>query len=378
MGDKSSIEWLNGGATWNPIRARRKSDGKKGWACVRVSPGCERCYSEKQNVQCGTNPTRFGTGLKYTVPSLDQVELFLDEETLLQPLSWKKPRLIFPCSMTDWMADFVPDEWRDKMLAVMALTPQHTYLTLTKRADRQRDYFTSPELYRRLLRQADWIRLDTNTKPAHVGITDPARFPLKNHWTGVSVENPDYLKRLDPLRDTPAAIRWCSFEPLLADLGNIRGYLQKSWRRHGCAEHAGHFQLECVECMRQPSIETPGIDWAVGGFESGPHARPGHPVWALHLRDQCIETGTAFFWKQNGEWHNGSVNPRAQEITMYSDGRYCDFTQEAIIAEEQRSGKRHNDYLPTLMSKVGKKAAGRLLDGKEWSEYPKTQEGTRG
>jgi hypothetical protein len=87
MADKSKIEWLNGGSTWNPIRARRLSDGKPGWYCQKVSAGCAGCYAEKMNVQQGTNPGRMGNGTLYAIDKLDQVELYLDEKTLLEPLA---------------------------------------------------------------------------------------------------------------------------------------------------------------------------------------------------------------------------------------------------------------------------------------------------
>jgi protein gp37 len=149
MADKSKIEWLDGGSTWNPIRARNRITGKLGWFCTKPSPGCKGCYAERMNVGL------FGNGVRYAVDQQHLVEIFLDEKTLLAPLHWKKPRLIFPCSMTDWQADFVPDEYRDKMMAVMALTPHHTYLTLTKRAERQREYLSAPELRARIAREAN-------------------------------------------------------------------------------------------------------------------------------------------------------------------------------------------------------------------------------
>src|ERR1700749_4070382 len=131
MGDKTKIEWTD--ATWNPIRARNKSNGKMGWFCIHKSAGCAGCYAESMN-------TRLGTGIDFKPGHLKDVEIFVDEKMLTMPLRWKRPRMIFVCSMTDLFADFVPDEFVDQMFAVMALAPQHTFQVLTKRARRQRDY----------------------------------------------------------------------------------------------------------------------------------------------------------------------------------------------------------------------------------------------
>src|SRR5258708_16196189 len=126
MADRSAIEWTD--ATWTPIRARTDNVG---WHCEHVSEGCRNCYAEGIN-------RRLGTGLSFK-PALKPA-LFLDEKMLLAPLKWKKPRTIFVCSMTDLFADFVRDEWIDRMFAVMALCPQHRFQVLTKRAQRMREY----------------------------------------------------------------------------------------------------------------------------------------------------------------------------------------------------------------------------------------------
>jgi protein gp37 len=369
----SKIEWLRGsdamaaGETWNPIRSRRKSDGKVGWHCVRISPGCVHCYSATQNQRCGTNRGRNGTGLDYTVPGLEQVEIFLDEKTLLQPLHWKKGRLIFPCSMTDWQADFVPDEFRDKMLAVMALTPQHTYLTLTKRADRQRKYLNDGALRLRIAREANvMMRSDKGAANSEAlasvftwrafeyaevgeyanylaGITDRC-WPLPNLWLGTSAENQEYAdKRIPELLQTPAAVRWVSAEPLLGPI-DFHGIL-----------HPENFVLA--------GVPVGWINWVVCGGESGPGARPMHPEWARSIRDQCAAADVPFFFKQVGEWVWSGLH-NANTIINTVGGKI-------VIAYNQRliPGKCGK----TLVTRVGKKAAGRLLDGREHNEYPEVK-----
>lgn len=301
----SSIEWLDGGETWNPIRARLKNghpfkaavpQQKVGWACVRISPGCEHCYSEKQNEQCGTNKTRAGTGLNYTVPALQMVDLFLDEETLMKPLHWKKPRLIFPCSMTDWMADFVSDEWRDKMLAVMTRTPQHTYLTLTKRADRQRKYLSrDPE-----------DRLDDicHQLPGSLNETwhYPAKWPLPNLWLGVSAEDQQRAnERIPELLQTPAAIRWVSLEPLLEPVDLTDLPVPDSVTGHNAIyETPYRFSALTTDDDDHVYNKHPKLDWGVIGLESGAKARHGNVEWIRSLVKQFQTAGVPVFVKQLG------------------------------------------------------------------------------
>lgn len=132
----TSIEWTQmpgfKGETWNPIR--RKVGGEfAGHFCVKVDAGCKNCYAER------TQP-RFGHPIRYGAQELDNgVELYLCEKTLKQPLSWRDPRMVFVCSMTDLYGDWVPDEWLAKIYAVMALAPRHIFQVLTKRSARMRD-----------------------------------------------------------------------------------------------------------------------------------------------------------------------------------------------------------------------------------------------
>ena len=137
MGDHSKIEWTD--ATWNPIRARRRDTGKVGWFCTHASDGCTHCYAETLN-------HRLGTSIDYRAQDLAKVEIFLDEKMLKQPLRWRRPRRIFVGSMTDLFGEFVPDAMLDCIYAVMAMCPQHTFLLLTKRAGRMRDYLYGNKL----------------------------------------------------------------------------------------------------------------------------------------------------------------------------------------------------------------------------------------
>jgi protein gp37 len=298
----SKIEWT--GETWNPIRARRRSTGKQGWYCQKVSPGCAHCYAESMN--------RFrGNGIPYTVPGLDTLDLYLDEKTLLQPLRWKKPRSIFVCSMTDLFADFVPDEWLDRIYAVMALTPSHTYQVLTKRPERRRKYFAVIEEEKNTKRWIDaaYRIVEADPSPCAAGLMEDQGWPLPNVWEGATVCNQEEANANTlTLLQTPAAVRWLSCEPLLGpmDLTELH-----------CSEDDGDGQIEyqlnalngVAEVLHSDSMdiisdgpENPRIDWVVVGGESGHSARPFHTKWAEDIVEQCRRHGVPCFVKQLGAY----------------------------------------------------------------------------
>lgn len=322
MADNSAIEWTD--ATWNPIRARNIKTGKLGWHCEHATTGCEFCYAEGFN-------KRLGTGLAFKPGHRADIEIFLDENMLTQPLRWKKPRMIFVCSMTDLFADFVPDEFIDKMFAVMALAPQHTFQVLTKRAARMQSYVCSL--------QQRWDTLEPAEteadRRAHAIANSISEWPLPNLWLGVSTERQEEAnERIPLLLQTPATIRFVSAEPLLGpiDLSGILARFQDDLiAKRQCAVPLGR-QL---------------IDWVIVGGESGPKARPMHPDWARDLRDQCSTAGVAFFFKQWGEW--GDAEDWPSEM------------QEHLELVNKADGNN---------VRVGKKAAGRKLDGRLHNAMP--------
>lgn len=320
MGERTGIEWT--GSTWTPIRARHRASGKLGWHCVHMSEGCRHCYAETMN-------GRLGTGLPFKPGHAGDIEIVLDERMLLQPLRWRKPRLIFVCSMTDIFADFVPDEMIDRIFAVMALAPQHTFQVLTKRAERMRNYLTPYDA-----RRADGLGSNV-VKLGYAGPLELLPWPLPNVWLGVSAEDrPNLLARVGELRNTPAAVRFISAEPLLGDLGNIL---------------------------------LDDIDWIIVGGESGPNARPMHPVWARSIRDQCAAAGTAFFFKQWGEWQ-----PRAwrKDGGTHALNRWPGHSFQKIQSAPDSIERVGAGPDWQAFAKVGKKAAGRMLDGREHSAMP--------
>lgn len=261
MGANTKIEWTD--ASLNPIRARHKETGKVGWHCEHSTTGCEFCYSESIN-------KRLGTGLAFKPGHRKDVEMFLDEKMLGAPMRWKRPRMIFVCSMTDLFADFVPDEWIASVFAVMAMCPQHTFQVLTKRAERMQAWTSG------------W-------RPA--SLTERGReWPLPNVWLGVSAERQQEAdERLPYLINSPSAVRFLSAEPLLGPIllqhRELIGGKVRNWLGEG------------------------GLNWCIVGGESGPSARPMRPEWVRSLRDQHAGTGAAFFFKQ---W--GSHAPASQVL----------------------------------------------------------------
>jgi protein gp37 len=256
MADNSKIEWTD--ATWNPVNG-----------CSVHSPGCTNCYAMKQ-------AHRVDARRGLTVPSKGGMvwtgEVRLNEKALTQPLHWRKPRRIFVCAHGDLFHEAVPDEWIDRVFAVMALCPQHTFQVLTKRSDRMRAYLTKqPE--DRISKVMDQVA------PTHWCARQlEDNLPLPNVWLGVSVEDQTRAdERIPDLLDTPAAVRWLSCEPLLEELE-----FRASWM--------GRFS----DCN--------SLDWIVAGGESGHHARGSTEMVEAamrSLRDQCAAAGVAFFAKQN-------------------------------------------------------------------------------
>lgn len=316
MGDKTGIEWTD--ATWNPIRG-----------CSRVSEGCRNCYAESTAYRFSRPGKPYeGLAVLRNGHASWTGEIRFVAEHLLDPLKWKDPRRIFVNSMSDLFHEGVTDDVLDKIFAVMALSEQHIFQVLTKRPARMKRYMemvASEEGGLRIGRAAASLFHGMSVSDRRLSMAEQARVSnqfewheLFHVWLGVSVENQAAAnERIPLLLSTPASIRFISAEPLLGPL-DLRFWLNP---RRG-----------------------PGLDWVICGGESGPHARPMNPDWARSLRDQCREVGTtSFFFKQWGEWAP-TINP--------------------AVARERGLP------LDQCMSHVGKKAAGALLDGREWHEFP--------
>jgi protein gp37 len=190
-------------------------------------------------------------------------------------MGWRKGRRIFLCSMGDLFHEDVPDGFLDRVFATMALTPQHTYQVLTKRPARMREYLTGDTRYTCIDETASAISGESG-----VGVV--ARWPLPNVWLGTSVATQkDADTNIPELLRTPAAVRFISAEPLVEHV-DLNGPWPGTVHDRDWLQMAG------------------GLDWVIGGGESGTNARPFDLAWARSLRDQCREAGVPFFMKQVG------------------------------------------------------------------------------
>jgi protein gp37 len=376
MSDKSAIEWTD--ATWNPIVG-----------CSIVSPGCTNCYAMKMAgriERMGSAPhyDDLTTGSKAGPVWTGKVTLAPDR-TVTQPLRWKRGRKIFVNSMGDLFHESIPDEWIDRVFAVIALCPQHTFQVLTKRADRMRAYLSTSgvedkivEEIREIGRAAEQRSRALNSRRRVMNADDIigadahacafnvehgyANWPLPNLWLGVSTERQQEAdERIPLLLQTPAAVRFISAEPLLGpiDLRRLKVF----------AAAKGGEQLDALsgdthrysdDPMSNYIGSGPRLDWIIVGGESGPNARPMHPDWARSLRDQCAAAGVPFFFKQWGEWSASGPHNRDLQIGEgISHPRFA----TAAVSNPGQPGR-------VIVCRVGKKSAGRLLDGKEHNESP--------
>jgi len=287
---ESKIEWCDR-SDWNPLRG-----------CTRVSPGCGGpgphggCYAEAIAARFSGPGQPFhgfaertASGPRWT----GKVELI--EERLTAPLRWRKPARIFALSMSDLFHEAVPDEWIDRIFAVMAQCPQHQFLILTKRAERMRDYLSSHDIGARWALAGFKMQSDIIETPA--GAVEWSRHGLRNVWLGVSAEDQRRAdERIPALLDTPAAVRWVSYEPALGplDLSSITAA-----RRYGTMK-LNALTGSSMTWRDDPLSVGPGLNWVVCGGESGPRARPFNIEWARSIIAQCRAASVACFVKQLG------------------------------------------------------------------------------
>ncbi|SKS50647.1 DUF5131 family protein [Mycobacteroides abscessus] len=315
MGDKTGIEWTD--ATWNPVTG-----------CDKVSPGCDHCYAETFAERWrGTRGHYFENGF----------DVQLRPDKLGLPLRWTKPRRIFVNSMSDLFHDKVPDEYIARVFAVMALAPQHTFQLLTKRHGRIRSLLNSAYFLQAVGRvwaepPSDWPLPRDWRVPV---------WPLPNVWLGVSAEDQKRADlRIPALLDTPAAVRFVSAEPLL-----------------------GPIDLHADPIGKDSVFWIGHLDLVIVGGESGPSARPMHPDWARSLRDQCVAAGVPFLFKQWGEFR--PVLPSDGDVTP---DRYVQCETGRSVDDDGMWNVSGGHWC--AMRRLGKKRAGRELDGRTWDQYP--------
>jgi protein gp37 len=355
MSDKSKIEWCD--TTWNPVTG-----------CSPVSDGCKHCYAKRDWARLSANPKTVYFGREFS-------DVKCHPEKLDLPLRWKKPRRIFVNSMGDLFHPDVPFEFIAAVFAVMASTSRHTFLVLTKRPERMLAFFQWLDL----LDEGEW---PLNEPPPPTGIVcilyDIAEpivkfhkksipkchwrtWPLSNVQLGVTAENQKAAdERIPLLLQTPDAKRFVSIEPMLGpiDLG-VTGAL-------GCnCENDETCSGRCV-FYRNAIDKTKRVDWVVAGGESGPKARPLHPDWVRSIRDQCKTAGVPFMFKQHGEWlatefcdDDTARIPFKRVVYVRPDGSFHDGSEGVDFF----GGDEETAW-------VGKKRAGRMLDGVMHDEYP--------
>jgi len=241
MAQNSKIEWTE--STWNPVTG-----------CSKISVGCRNCYAERMALRLKAAGSRnYANGFRVT----------LHPHTLKIPLRWRQPRTIFVNSMSDLFHKDVPFDFISKIFDVMCQASHHRFQVLTKRSHR----------LLQLNHKLPW--------PPNV-------------WMGATVENADCTFRIDHLRQTDAAIKFVSFEPLLGPI---------------------------------PNVDLSGIDWVIVGGESGPGARPMQSEWAVDIRDQCLAANVPFFFKQ---W--GGINKKKNGRTL--EGRKWDQMPQSSNLQE--------------------------------------------
>ncbi len=307
MVENTAIEWAH--HTFNPWKG-----------CQKVSPACDYCYAERWSRRSG-QPHLWNGERERT-----------SESYWFQPRKWNRRaeaagfrERVFCASLADVFDNQVPEVWRIDLWALIYATPHLDWLLLTKR----------PQNIRGML-PLDWGD------------------GWRNVWLGTTVENQTEAERRIPkLRDIPAVVRFLSCEPLLSGLS-----LDFAW--HGvCATCWGtgtvtreYFSDDgtepCRECKgsgnSNPYGDQDGIHWVIAGGESGPNARASNPQWFRDIRDQCIAADVLFMFKQWGEWVSVSEVEGPGRHYTFPDGR--------------------------IVRRVGKKRAGRTLDGREWNESP--------
>jgi protein gp37 len=377
----SKIEWTE--ETWNPVVG-----------CSIVSPGCTNCYAMKMAARLeamGSAPHYAGTTMKTKAGAVwTGTVTGAPDSVLYAPLKRRKPTIYFVNSMGDLFHEAVTDEMIDRVFAVMALSRQHTFQILTKRAARMRQYMAgrSAKLARHMTEAFISLAPAVPTKGRALRtpwpvvqdraadlFADPDRvvmsqWPLPNVWLGVSAEDQArWAERVPELLWTPAAKRFVSVEPMVGEIDpsviDVQG---------------GHFTVDplrwdtdCEDDDGEDVPDVPPLDWIIVGGESGKSARPMHPDWARILRDACAEAGVAFFFKQWGEWAPGEANSLRKTLAV--DGaHWFDDRWDFVRITAAEGAEMHCDDEPDVW-KVGKRHSGRLLDGVEHNAMPEVTRG---
>lgn len=309
---KTKIEWTE--YSWNPVTG-----------CTPISEGCQNCYAKRM-----ANRLRGRCGY----PADEPFKVTLHPERLEEPLKWRNPRRVFVCSMGDLFHEDVPFEYITQVFDVMcscsfdamcSMELGHTFMVLTKRPERIEKWLC-------------WMRESwSEDSPTNVTLEVEGHFG-KGIWFGVTAENQQRAdERIPILLQVPATVRFVSVEPMLGPV-DLAGYFNDC--RCG----------KCDYCNEVAAHPTSRVDWVICGGETGPGARPIHPEWVRNLRDQCQAAGVPYFFKSWGDW--APVNDLRCNEDGIKDKQWINFDPD------------------TAVCKIGKKTAGRLLDGWTWDEMP--------
>jgi len=298
MSDKTKISWTD--ATWNPITG-----------CTKVSPGCKYCYAERWA------NARMGQFAKSKERKFS--DIVIHEDKFDDPIKWKRPRMIFVCSMSDLFHEKISFAVLDTIFNVMRFADHHIFQVLTKRIDHALDYI-------------EYLKHQEMSLP-------------KNVWFGVSIENQATAdERIPKLQLIDASVKWLSIEPLLDEI-DLKDSI---WFATGFPVGKN------INGKPLYSAYELGIDWIVVGGESGPKARPMNPRWVYKILNLCKSNRIPFFFKQWGEW----VDP--ENFPIQKDDKWpFDITKPVHRFDNLR-----------VVYRVGKKAAGNKIAGFVYEQYP--------
>ncbi|MBR8084583.1 hypothetical protein C6V04_29100 [Burkholderia multivorans] len=347
MSANTKIEWCD--STWNPWEG-----------CQKIGPGCDHCYAEMRNARfAGGTAVNWGPGAPRRRTS---------RANWRKPLAWEaahaeffaahgRRQRVFCASLADVFDNAVPDAWRADLFDLIWNTPHLDWLLLTKRIGNADTM---------IIRALELAGRNVNTP-----------WPWANVWLGATIVNQAEANRDVPkLLSTPARVRFLSMEPLLGPVNLAEsGAL---W-----SDMNGNIVDATARGLR-------GVDWVIAGGESGPGARPMHPDWARSLRNQCAAAGVPFLLKQWGEWM--PISEMMETRDLYRSNRVArDGEDQSVVDElygrtckvDQLCLHINGDHVPINSPnaflagtspmhafKVGKRAAGRLLDGRVHNEFP--------